>query len=29
MTRRAAAIDDELGRYALSDNELMVEGTAV
>ncbi len=29
MTRRAAAIDDELGRYALTDNELTVEETAV
>ena len=29
MARRAAAIDDQLGRYALSDNELMVEETTV
>jgi methyl-accepting chemotaxis protein len=29
MTRRAAAIDDQVGRYAVDDNELMVEGTPV
>jgi hypothetical protein len=29
MTRRAAAIDDQLDRYALSDDDLTVEETAV